>query len=112
MTDNEQQHELYDLSEEGKAEWWPVCVIRFRYANRVTRWDYFVYVLDDDATEIALQHALDLVRAEAERWRAERGWEITRGTSGVVCWGYAADYSVITKSSLAEAIKYEMENNQ
>ena len=101
MTDEEKLNKLYDLSEKGKAEWWPdeVYFVETKWPNG-TGFYFGNEKLPD-------QIALDLVRAEAERWLVERGWRFERKRD-LTCYT-PLDYT-IRSYSLADALKHEMEN--
>lgn len=105
---------LYELSDGGKAGWWPDVVVFDRdwgmgwsFISRGTPSDSYV--------RINPQHALDLVRAEAERRLVEKGIEVFRGNAnrGGVSYEYYPDPESSTRAwqadTLAEALSHAME---
>lgn len=75
MTDlNEQLEALWQLSDEGKAEWW-AKIVEWKTFPEVQYWVYLSQTMYP-------QHALDLVTCEAERWLEGRDVEIFRGNAG------------------------------
>lgn len=111
MTDHEQLHELYDLSNEGEAEWWPSLVAYDPAWSHDGVWPRAVW-LYGHTVDLVYDDALDLVRAEAERWLVERGWVFTCSGHERFYAGLTPEGYTISFTSLAEAIKHEMEHNQ
>lgn len=108
MTDKQTQtinqlNELWELSEEGKAEWWPDDLVWSEYH------DMFELHDGEGAVVVSGQHAHDLVTAEAERLLVGKGWELHRDAGGRGYEWYIYDGEVYLDKcldSLPEALRY------
>ena len=96
---------LWELSDEGKAEWWPEQ-LNYDEGNMISGW-WYTY---DNITSASMEehHALDIVRGSAERWLSDRDWECVRIAQGK---GHnywcKKDWSLKGLTSLADAIRAE-----
>ena len=94
-------NELHILSDGGKAGWWHELV------HLTHRGCEYGLTPDRDNPKILPSDALDLVRAEAERWLVEKGWVFERQQERT-CYT-PCDYS-IRFHTLAEALKHAVTN--
>jgi len=83
--DQAQLATLWELSDEGKAEWWPEQ-LNYDEGNMISGW-WYTY---DNITSASMEehHALDIVRGSAERWLVSHGW--FRGNN--LRWLHIEDY--------------------
>lgn len=106
MTDKQAQtldqlNELWELSGEGDAEWFPNELDLVTTSTQ----KYWVY----GAYEIRDQHALDLVTAEAERWLESSTEWLGRNDWMWPCkpsYWRQGDTGMIYAASLPEALRY------
>lgn len=109
MTNNEQAAELaelWELSEQGKAEWWPELI---RKSKTRPFYEVSIVVLDGEHHIIPTNYILDIVRGEACDWLPSRGWFRNDNLKWVhiECYKDSA-YNEIEGISLADAIHAEM----
>ena len=100
---------LYELSDGGKAEWWPGEIeihgtigagYRFLPVGNKKH-----NILKSEQHRIKRIHALDIIRGSAERWLRARGWNKIRiaHEANTAYWIMGED-----GHSLADAIRSEM----
>jgi len=105
--DQAQLATLWELSDEGKAEWWPDEIEPRRGLNYFA--GYFNEVLCEEC-ELYDDHTLAIVRDRAERWLVSHGW--FRGNN--LRWLHIEDYKDSPYSvdddnlSITDAIRAEM----
>lgn len=99
--------ELWELSEGGKAEWWPGDVLRDRgYARSCLSDPDAMFCIANDEILAPNQYTLDIVERHAERWLRGRGWGYD-GWNGGLYW-YQEDTGMVCYfDSLPAAIRAE-----
>ena len=108
---NDTLNELWVLSEEGKAKWWPPFVDKVRDENHIRVRGYRWWYSPDACACCDLEDrcALDLVTAHAERWLESTLEYYSKSRHiGMDC------YSTNTTRwhTLPEAIRYTKENDR
>ena len=109
MNTNEELQAYWKLTDNGTHEAWPECVgSRGKNPEDGTPVWRYRYTNGNRARRINPEHALDLVRASAERWLVGEGWAFERQQERT-CYT-PCDYS-IRFHTLPEALKHAVTNN-